>query len=129
MPDCFLLIIISFSVVCFQHATPVNAGGVPLKEDYIYRIPEKIGDGFETASLSEEGVDPVKINQLISAILENKFKNIHSVLLVKNGKLILEEYFGGYHRKKPHQIRSATKSIGSVLAGIAVDQGFIRTIE
>jgi len=124
MPIYFLLIIISFSAICFQHVSHVNAGGISLKK-YTYRVPEKIDDGFETASLSEEGVDPVKINELIPAILENKYKNIHSVLLVKNGRLILEEYFDGYNRKKLHQIRSATKSIGSVLVGIAIDQGFI----
>jgi CubicO group peptidase (beta-lactamase class C family) len=48
-------------------------------------------------------------------------------LLVKNGKLILEEYFYNYNHEKLHQIRSVTKSIGSVLTGIAIDQGFIRS--
>jgi len=62
----------------------------------------------------------------MQAILAEKYKNVHSVLLVKNGRLILEEYFYDYNRKKLHRIRSATKSIGSVLTGFAIDHGFIK---
>jgi CubicO group peptidase (beta-lactamase class C family) len=53
--------------------------------------------------------------------------NIDSVLLVKDGKLVLEEYFGANHRDTFHQIRSATKSIGSILVGIAVDRGLLES--
>ena len=35
----------------------------------------------------------------------------------------MEEYFYGYNVKRPHQLRSATKSVVSTLAGIAVDRG------
>jgi len=114
-----------FLITAGMHHTPrVNASGLPQRE-YVYQVPEKIVDGLATASLSEEGIDPEKINELMLAITDKKYKNIHSVLLVINGRLILEEYFDGYNREKLHQIRSATKSIGSVLTGIAIDKGFI----
>ena len=48
---------------------------------------------------------------------------------MKDGKLILEEYFHGFHREKIHQIRSATKSIGSILIGMAIDDHFIRDVD
>lgn len=120
-----LLIPIFFLTACMHYVPRVNASGLP-QQEYAYQVPEKIDDRLETASLSEEGVDPAKINELMLAILDNKYKNVHSVLLVKNGRLILEEYFYGYNRKKLHQIRSAIKSISSVLTGIAIDQGFIK---
>ena len=94
---------------------------------YTYRIPEIVDSGWPTASIEDEGVEKEKITNLIRDILEEKFKNIHSVLLVRNGKLILEEYFHGYNRDTLHEIRSATKSIGSVLTGIAIDRGFIKS--
>ena len=46
---------------------------------------------------------------------------IHSLLIVKNGKLVLEEYFNGYKREDPHVIRSVSKSILSVLVGFALN--------
>ncbi|MDM8537783.1 serine hydrolase, partial [Desulfobacterales bacterium HSG17] len=93
--------------------------------EYIYRIPEKINDGWETSSLDKENINSAIINDLLQALLNKKFKNIHSILIVKNGKLVLEKYYYGYDRTKFHQIRSATKSIGSILTGIAIDKGFI----
>lgn len=95
--------------------------GLPQRE-YRYQIPEKIADGWETSSLEEEGVNSEKIVGLIEDILVGKFKNIHSVLLVTNGKIILEEYFYGYDRDTTHEMASATKSVTSILVGIAIDQ-------
>lgn len=94
--------------------------------DYFYRAPTKISDGWETASIYEANIDAEKLFDLIHNIRNGSYKNIHSLLLVKDGKLILEEYFNGFHREKAHQIRSATKSIGSILTGIAIDHHFIK---
>lgn len=66
---------------------------------------------------------------MIGAIRRGDYKNIHAILLAKDGLLILEEYFQGYTRDKPHLLRSATKSIGSVLVGIAIDHGYLRSVE
>ena len=105
-----LLFIIFFLFSCSQ------------QPQYKYEIPEKTDDGWETTSLSDADVDLEKINGLILNILNKKFKNIHSVIILKNGKLILEKYFNGYHMGKIHPIQSDTKSITSILIGIAVDQ-------
>lgn len=85
-------------------------------------------DNWTTVSLTDAGVRGAPIAELMVAIGRGDYKNIHSVLVVKDGKLILEEYFQGYNRDQPHQIRSATKSIGSVLVGIAIDQGYIPSV-
>lgn len=90
-----------------------------------YEIPSTTGDGWKTASLSDVYIDPLKINDLISAIRDKKFKHIHSVIIVKNGKLVLEEYFKGYNRDKLHPIQSDTKSVTSILIGIAIDHRII----
>jgi len=123
----FALLIICIFVItaCKLQPPRVKSSGLPQRE-YTYQIPEKIADGWEISSLEEEGVNSEKIVALIKDILNEKYKNVHSVLLVANGKLILEEYFYEFHREKPHQIRSATKSISSILTGIAIDQGLIK---
>jgi CubicO group peptidase (beta-lactamase class C family) len=97
--------------------------------EYVHLVPEKTDDGWETSSLSEEGIDPEKVNELMSNILNGNFPYIHSVLLIKNGKLVLEEYFYGYSRGTKHLIASDTKSLTSILVGIAIDKQMISDVD
>jgi len=62
-------------------------------------------------------------------ILDGNIQDIHSVLIVKNGKLVLEDYFYGYARHKTHSMMSVTKSITSILIGIGKDQKKIPNID
>jgi hypothetical protein len=90
-----------------------------------YQIPTRTDDGWETSSLVEEGVDSGRIADLMRSIHNGELENIQGILLVKHGKLVFEEYFDGYHRDTKHYVASVTKSIASVVIGIAIDQGFI----
>ena len=106
------------------------------KVEYTYNVPEKTNDGWETAEPGEVDVDSEKINHLIRDILNRKrdilnrkLINIDSVLLVKNEKMILEEYFGEYDRSKLHELHSVSKSITSILIGIAIDKQMIPGVD
>jgi len=90
---------------------------------YSYHTPIKIDGSWEVSSLEEQKVDPQKIRELMHQILNNNLRAVHSILLIKNGKLILEEYFCGYHRDLKHPVASVTKSVTSILLGIARDLG------
>ncbi len=50
----------------------------------------------------------------------------NSILLIKDGKLILEEYFYGFTADSLHELRSATKSFTSALVGMAMDRGLLK---
>ena len=52
---------------------------------------------------------------------------IDSVLIAKNGKLVLEEYFADARRDKPHYQMSITKSILAYAIGKAIEQGKIES--
>jgi CubicO group peptidase (beta-lactamase class C family) len=116
---------IAFLVINAAYGSSQNNGKHQPRKKYGYQLPARVDDGWQISSLTKEDIDPEGINDLMEAILNGSYMNIHSILLVRNGKLVLEEYFHGYHREKLHQIRSATKSIGSVLIGIAIDKEFI----
>ena len=54
---------------------------------------------------------------------------IHGLLLAHRGKLVVEEYFHGYHREQTHDSRSAGKSLTSVLLGIAIHKGALASVD
>ncbi len=95
---------------------------------YKYSIPENLRDQWETDNLLSQTKDSILIYKLFNKLLNEKHQ-IHSILLVKDGKLVLEDYFGGNTIKTKHDLRSATKSIISILMGIAIDRNFISSIE
>lgn len=105
---------------------------------YQYAIPEGTNDGWDTASLGSVGLDANLIQQLSERISDNAYQNIHSVLIIKNGKLVVEEYFPGrnsagqnqtFTRDTLNEMKSATKSVNSILVGIAIDQHKISVVD
>ncbi len=92
-------------------------------------MPEKINDGLEVSSLSAQGIDSSRIIALNNLILAESFTKIHSLLILKNGKLVFEEYYNGYDHNKRHDLRSVTKSVVSALIGIAIDQNLIKSVD
>jgi CubicO group peptidase (beta-lactamase class C family) len=96
--------------------------------DYAYAPPQEGEDGWEVADASAEGVDTSKISALLPRILAGGFPNLHSVLVVKDGKLILDEYFYGFHRDKPHRLSSISKVVTEAAIGIAIERGLIKDV-
>jgi CubicO group peptidase (beta-lactamase class C family) len=85
-------------------------------------------ENWTASTLLDQGMDPSDISALKSYI--NRFnKEIHSFLIIKNGYLVEEEYFGVDARKLvPHWVYSVTKSITATLVGIAIDKGYLSDI-
>jgi CubicO group peptidase (beta-lactamase class C family) len=79
-------------------------------------------NGFE---VSRERFDTNKIKELIGNIEEGAFKKISSIIVIRNGKLLIEEYFNGEGRNTLHDPRSVGKSFASTLMGIAIHDGYI----
>ncbi len=80
---------------------------------------------FITKALpADVGVKPELLNNLISDIQAEKIQNIHGLLIIKEDKLITEEYFGDFSEAELHYTASVSKSFASTLLGIAIDKGF-----
>ncbi|MFA6150197.1 MAG: serine hydrolase [Chitinophagaceae bacterium] len=76
--------------------------------------------------ISKELFDISKIEELNRKIATQVFKDITSIVVVKNGKLLIEEYFGTANRNTLHDTRSVGKSFASAIAGIAIKDGYIK---
>jgi CubicO group peptidase (beta-lactamase class C family) len=90
---------------------------------YRYHPPADLHDGIAVGDIDQSDLGAASANAVVRGILDGTYKDVHSVLLYQHGKLVLEEYFYGYSAERPHQLRSATKSVVSALAGIAIDRG------
>ena len=99
------------------------------QKTYTYQQPELTEDGWKTNSLNTHGYETKIIQHLFDQLLYAKAHKIHSMLVVKDDELLLEEYFDDYHKDTQHDMRSTSKSIRSILLGIAIDQGFIESID
>ena len=98
------------------------------KFTYQYKVPEQKNDGLETGSIINSGLDMGFIHTLMNRIVDHTYPGIHSILIIKNGKLILEEYFYEYDAETLQELRSATKSFSSALVGIAINKGLISSL-
>jgi CubicO group peptidase (beta-lactamase class C family) len=104
----------------------VGAAGEPT---YVYQVPEQLDDGWRTASLDAVGIDTATITRLTDQIINGQYEGIRSLLIVKDGALVHEAYFGGYDRDNLHSIFSISKSVTSALIGIAIEEGFIQGVD
>ncbi len=103
--------------------------------------PVQTNDGWETASLAEVGIAAQPIIDAINRVRRGAFNEIHGLVIVKDGRLVLEEYGSGrmfeygppdnlgppidFDRDEPHIVHSVSKSYMSTLVGIAVQEGYI----
>lgn len=94
--------------------------------NYVYNIPTENNDGLATGNMLEEFENPKLIIEMIKETIKGNFSDVHSILIYKDNKLVVEEYFYGYDENTPHQLRSATKPFIGGILGIAIDKGFIR---
>lgn len=107
---------------------------------WTYTVPVERDDGWKVAGLSDVGLDEAKITGFLERVARGKHKDIHSLVIVKDGKLVLEEYFAhrgtirgpvvaDIFRDRVHHLASTTKTVLSALVGIAIDEGFIQGVE
>ncbi|MCG8477454.1 MAG: beta-lactamase family protein [Spirochaetales bacterium] len=74
-------------------------------------------------------MDPGILASLSDRIAGVEDHKLDSILVVRNGNLVFEEYYNGYSRDTPRDIRSVTKSITSILTGIALDEGALDDVD
>jgi CubicO group peptidase (beta-lactamase class C family) len=79
---------------------------------------------------SGQGLNNEIIEELIEDFREGEaVPDRHSLLIVKNGYLVTEEYFNGYSADQTHMLQSVTKSFTSAAIGIAIEKGYIESVD
>ena len=116
-------------MICVLAASLIAAcSGRGTQSTYKYQQPADLGDGWQTASLQDDGLDVQKLTAMMEDIQDGGFYDLHSLLIVKDGRLVFEEYFHNYNQNRIQGVASVTKSVTSILIGIAIDQGLIKGV-
>jgi len=129
-------------IYCFQVSCDRNTNATEPIGGYQYKIPLQTNDGWDTASLTSVGMNATYLIKLMNDLSEVSDHRIHSLLIIRDGKLVFEEYFPGdkfnlaqptgetgFDRDDTHNLCSVTQSFTSALIGIAIDNGFIQSVD
>jgi CubicO group peptidase (beta-lactamase class C family) len=119
--------------------SPFAIGGKVMIED---GANQRGSDGWPVAAPEHEGLDAALLCAIGSRFEGWKEANAHAVVVARRGVLVHERYFAGedeiwgraigrvaYDTGKRHDLRSVTKSVTSILVGIALDRGWLKDID
>ena len=115
-----VLLILSMLVGC-------SLGGPSTEDLLAVEYAPVSRDDWEVSTPAEQGLDPMLVANLYYNA--EKLETIYSLLVVKNGRLIAEDYFNEGSIDELGKRASVTKSYTSALVGIALDQGYISSID
>jgi CubicO group peptidase (beta-lactamase class C family) len=100
-----------------------------------------LDDGWQIEKPENVGIDPAALCG-IAARLKTTDANVHAVVVVRHGKLVFEQYFAGYDEpwgapdgqfsfdaSTKHDMRSVSKSVMSLLVGIAIGRKLIASAD
>lgn len=123
----------SILTLLFALASSENVGNAQTKNN----VSGQAGNEWQTATPSEMNLDSDLIRSMLKKInTAGGYQNIKSLLILKNDKLVVEEYYPPGDKREqlfkqfaPQEQTSATKSVTSILIGIAIDQHLIKSVD
>jgi CubicO group peptidase (beta-lactamase class C family) len=82
---------------------------------------------YNDLARSPDSFDKDKIKRLRAYIEADVFRHVTSVVALKSGKILFEEYFNGSSRDSLHDTRSVGKTFASALSGLAIRDGYLQS--
>lgn len=80
-------------------------------------------------SLKEAGLNQDSIQVLLDLLADYEPNDFRGLVVIKDNKIVLEEYFNTFWRISIHDIRSAGKSITALLLGVAIQEGIVQNLD
>jgi CubicO group peptidase (beta-lactamase class C family) len=89
--------------------------------------PPDIWSNWETGLPEEGGLDSAALIEMFDFVRQKAIP-VHSVQIVRHGRLLLDAYFWPSGVGVPHDVASVTKSVTSTLIGLAIQKGLLRDV-
>jgi len=80
---------------------------------------------WRSAKADAVGMQASRLNALSESIAGGSYPGVNSLIVVRHGYLVTERYFNGTSASTAGTVQSVTKSVASLLAGIAIDKGLL----
>lgn len=77
---------------------------------------------------ADSGIDRTALQAIYSDMEREPNHDLKGIVVVRDGHFVSERYFDGDSAETLHDIRSATKSLTSLLMGIAIEKGSVRSV-
>jgi CubicO group peptidase (beta-lactamase class C family) len=84
--------------------------------------------GWRTSTPEMQGMDSAEL-MIADEFIENRLPDAFSLLVIKNGYLVFEKYYSWGSPEKYAVVHSVTKSVTSALIGIALDKGYLKSVD
>jgi CubicO group peptidase (beta-lactamase class C family) len=97
---------------------PATATALP--PDAVTYFPDTT---WRTASPEQVGIPSSVLARVDQRVGSSTWRGLDSFLVVRHGYLVSERYFGGSSRDDVHTMQSVSKSVTSLVTGIASEQG------
>jgi CubicO group peptidase (beta-lactamase class C family) len=116
-----LIVWCSAAASCGGGAAPTSATPAPTPSAEL--TPVAASADWPASTLGGEHLDPARLGDLVLRIRRGDYGRITSLVVARRGRLVVEEYFNGWSAERPHTMQSVTKSVVSLLAGMAAGAG------
>jgi CubicO group peptidase (beta-lactamase class C family) len=83
---------------------------------------------WESVSPESQGIQSEDMERLVDHVESNDIA-IDSVIIYRNGTIPFEVYFDPYDKNISHNMKSTSKGVISMLVGIAIEEGFIESVD
>ena len=87
-------------------------------------------EGWQTSTQEEQGMDSERLAEALDFLQEHREEyHIHNLTIIRHGHIVADVYFYPFAKGMMHDLASVTKSFTSTLIGIAIDKGYIESVE
>jgi CubicO group peptidase (beta-lactamase class C family) len=121
----FLIILLFFGISCSLFRQPLPSQVAPAEPIEPDDWPTL---SWEVHTPEEEGMDSKRLLKFFDIAQEQEI-NLNSVVVVRDGYIVMEAYYYPFKKDVKHHLNSCTKSVTGVLMGMAIDDGFISGVE
>jgi CubicO group peptidase (beta-lactamase class C family) len=109
-------------------AATIAAGCTPGRPVASSEPPPRLAPTWRESSPEAQGISSGDLADAVQFARTNNL-NIHSLTVVRNGAIVLDAYFYPYQREMRHDVASVTKSVISLLIGMATADGFLEGVD
>jgi len=111
-----IIICLQIGLILFSIVSPVKSTDLKAQKPYDWKV----------ATPGEQDIDPDLLSEAFDEVRKKPY--YYSLLVVKNGYLVAEEYFNGHDMFNMDVTHSVTKNFLSALIGIAIEKGLIDSL-